>query len=145
MDIISSESGIYTLSFSKGELPDGRLTKKRVKDLICRALNVCRLPENSVAELYENGEKVLIFAHIPPTFYSFENFEAVITACTECRPTHSSLYFYDGAYILSVPFPIPVMEEFAQCFSAFSEYELFLKEHGTLISDDAVNFVKNTF
>ena len=145
MDIISSESGIYTISFSKDELPYGHITSNRIKDLLCRALNICRLPENSVAELYENSENILIFARIPPTFYSFADFEAVISACIECREIRASLYLYDNVYILSVPFPIPVIEEFANPASVSAEYELFLKEHGTLISDDAVNFVKNTF
>ncbi len=146
MDIISSKNGIYTLSFLKKELPVCHITLKYAKNLLCKALKIFTLPKNTVIELFENDDTILIFADIPPAFYAFDNFETVISACMDCTSCTSSLFHYDGKYILSVPFPIPVLNEFALQLNTSRSYDLFLKEHGVIIiPNDAVNFVKNTF
>ena len=147
MDIISSKNGRYTLSFLKEEHPAVcRITSEYAKALLCKALKICTLPNNTVIELFENGDNILLFADIPPAFYAFDDLETVISACMNCTSYTSSLFHYDGKYILSVPFPIPVLNEFAFQLNASRSYDLFLKEHGsTIISDNAVNFVKNTF
>lgn len=146
MDIAYIKSGVYILSAKKHEFDTHCLTEKDTVTALCSTLHLYSLPENTLIELYEGSDNIMIFAHIPPSYYSFDNFEDVVDACSECTADSSSLYFYDGKYILSVPLPNAFLDEFAAKIHSANGLSEFLNEHGKLLIDnDAVNFVKNTF
>ena len=134
------------LSAKRDEFDTYYITETQAKNAVCISLKLPFLPQSTVIELFEGDDSFIIFADVPPSFYVFESFEDVISACKSCTAENSSLYCYDEAYILSVSLPCPILEEFSHSADAGPYFDLFLKEHGkVLISNDAVNFVKNTF
>lgn len=144
MDITTNGGGNFILSASYSELKCSHITLEYTKKLISHVFNP--LPENTVIELYEGCDSALIFVRMPRIFYRFASFEDVISACKSCIADDSALYCYDEEYILSVAFPHTSFSEFSTPEPRGEHYELFLAEHGkTIISCDAVNFVKNIF
>ena len=146
MDITRTNSGTYILSAKKGEFNVQPITKESVKFIVSHALNLPSLPYDTEIELYEGSDDIVIFTHLPLSVYAFDNFEDVISACKESRTDISALYYYDDEYILSVPMPDAVLDEFSHRIDTNRNFDAFLNEHGKLIIPfDAVNFVKNTF
>ena len=146
MDIVYSKDGMYIITAEKYEFDENGLTSEHITDTLCSALNIYSLPSHTVAEIHENAENLMIFARIPPSFYIFETFEDVISACTYCSAENASLYYYDDEYILSVPLPNTILDEFSDRLEYSQNLTEFLSEHGKLLIEyDAVNFVKNTF
>ncbi len=146
MDIVYNKGGVYMLSAERREFNAYYIAEAEARRALCAVLHLYSLPDKTVIELFEGTDSVMIFARIPPSYYCFEDFEDVIAACGECHTENSSLYCYDGEYILSVSLPDTVLDEFAHKIDATNGFESFLKEHGKLLIDtDAVNFVKNTF
>ena len=146
MDITTKGYGGYLLCLSHEEQMRKCITYDDVQELIMSALKMRPIPAGTTVSLYEGCDSVLIFVQLPRTFYCFESFEEVISACKACIAENSALYYYDEEYILSVPFPCDILSEFSDPQYRREHYELFLKEHGrTIISSNAVNFVKNTF
>ena len=146
MNITHTGSGAYVFSAARQEFDTYCITKEQAKSAVLNALNLPFLPHNTVIELYEGGDELVIFAHSPTSFYAFENFEDVIAACENCTAESSALYCYDGEYILSVSLPDGILDEFAHRIDAPNSFDAYLNEYGKLlIAFDAVNFVKNTF
>ena len=146
MDIISAENGTYIISLPKDEITVYHITKEYVFNLISQVLNIFPLPPLTSAELHEGADSLLIFTVLPRTYYRFLSFEDVISACKYSKAQDSTLYSRNDEYILSVALPDICLSEFADTLPANSFTELHLKEHAkTVISEDAVKFVKNTF
>ena len=146
MDITHIRDGTFLLSVKNHELPSQHSHEEWVKALACDALDIDTLPFGTTIDFYHSDCDVLIFIAMPPSYYGFDNFEDVIAACKNCKAENSSLYYYDGEYILFVSLPDLYLSEFARNIPAGRHYLSFLKEHGkTIISGNAVNFVKNTF
>ena len=146
MDITRTNSGTYIISGKIGEFDTPPTTKESAALAVLRALNLPFLPFDTEMEIHEGRGDVVIFTHLPSSFYTFDNFEDVIAACKESRAESSALYYYDDEYILSVPFPDVILSEFSRKIDTNRNFDAFLSEHGKLIiAFDAVNFVKNTF
>ena len=146
MNITYISGGSYLLSAERHELPACYINEELAKALVCRYLRLDTLPHGTTLEMYESFKSILIFISLTPSYYGFDNFEDVISACKCCSAEDSALYYYDGEYILFVSFPNPHFSEFSRNIPAGPKYIFFLKEHGkTIIPFNAVNFVKNTF
>ncbi|MBQ8831055.1 MAG: adaptor protein MecA [Oscillospiraceae bacterium] len=146
MNIVYIRSGVYVLTAQRSEFDTYYIMEEHAKNALCSALHLYSLPKNTVIELFDGADSIIIFARIPPSYYIFEDFEDVIAACENCSAENAALYYYDGEYILSVSLPDTVLDEFAQKADAPYGFDGFLNEHGRLlIPSDAVNFVKNTF
>lgn len=160
MDILSVGPGAYIIYISGPEYNDmdsedeERFTREKTEKLVCHALGYESFHPPVKIELYEGRGEMLLFATIDSTFrlyYRFRKFEDVIGACKCCNGSPASeLYWYDGEYIMAVSIcTVGITAEFSEfgdqlCCGAL--YNLFLYEHGkTIICDDAVNFIKNTF
>ena len=156
MEIIETDKGAYMIRASckeLGEDPDGELCPEQLKRLVSRAIGERAEHMPLVIELYKGADELVIFARPDTerrTYFAFNDFEAVIAACADCKnPGPSAIYRYDGGFVLElsgVEEELLHFGEFGERISCGRLYGLFLKEHGqTVISEDAVNFVKNTF
>ncbi len=94
-------------------------------------------------ELYPGRHELLIFVRRnagEPEFYSFPDLEALLEALAALSPdAASSLFFYNGAYILAV-WPVegarvPALCEFGAPLPRPGAFLLHLREHGKIIRE----------
>ena len=156
MEIIETDNGAYMICASWEELGENALEKLRpeqIRGLVSRAIGEKTGHMPLVIELYKGAGELMIFARSDTehrTYFAFDDFETVIAACTDCKnPVPSALYRYDGSFVMELSGDgtgLWHFGEFGERIFCGRLYGLLLKEHGqTVISDDAVNFVKNTF
>ena len=156
MEIIETDRGTYVIRALPGELGEGAceaLRPEQIRGLVSRAIGKSAEHTPLVIELYRGAGELVIFARPDTehrTYFAFDDFEAVIAACADCKnPGPSALYRLDGRFVLELSGAEKELlhfGEFGERISRGRLYGMFLKEHGqTVISEDAVNFVKNTF
>lgn len=158
MDIQAIGSRAFTVYIPEAELASRHLIAKNmtardarsiVSSLIeCDALGAVNL------ELYPGRHEVLIFVSRSsgePEFFTFPDTEALVEAAgSGIGGIASTLFWYDGAYILAVwpsdNRPAWALREFAAPLDNPGAFLLHLREHGKLLCDgDALETLRAAF
>lgn len=158
MDIQAIGSRAFTVYIPESELRSRHLVAQNmtardarsiVSSLIeCDALGAVNL------ELYPGRHEVLIFVSRSsgePEFFTFPDVETLITAAgSGIGGIASTLFWYNGAYILAVwpseSRPAGALREFAAPLSNPGAFLLHLREHGKLLIDgDALDTLLAAF
>lgn len=158
MDVQVIGRSAFTVYIDGEELERRRLDPRSITALEARALVSSVIgcdPFGAVSlELYPGQHELLIFVRRSsgePEFFSFEDFEELLGAVNSCadEPT-SSLFYYDGRYILAVwgfdGQTGAAFSEFAESLAFPAGYLMHLREHGRTIAEgDAVHILRSCF
>ena len=139
------------------------VTEHDTEGIINSALVEIGMPRSETVylELFPGRDDLLMFVQLglgSPQFFSFDDFESLLAAVSECclssrssSVSQSSLIFQNGKYILVITpllheTPPDCLSEFGEKLSCAPEYMLHLKEHGkTIISVDAIGVLSRAF
>lgn len=158
MDIQAIGGGGFTVYIGEPELHRRHMepqsvTARDARELVRGVLDCCETGTVSL-ELYPGRHELLIFVRRSagePEFYSFPDLESLLEALAALETDlASSLFFYNGAYILAV-WPregarVPALGEFGTPLSVPGAFLLHLREHGkTLCEGDAAGALLRVF
>ncbi len=147
MDIQAIGSRAFTVYIGEPELQKRHIEPRSITVSAAKELvrGVLDCPDTGTVslELYPGRHELLIFVRRSagePEFYEFSDFEAVLRALSSLsRDTASSLFYYNGTYILAV-WPgegarIQALCEFGTAAARPGAYLLHLREHARVIAD----------
>lgn len=157
MDIQAIGGGGFTVYIGEPELHMRHLepqsvTVRDARELVRGVLDCCDTGAVSL-ELYPGRHELLIFvlrSAGEPEFYSFPDLESLLEALSALGPRASSLFFYNGSYILAVwsgdGARVPALCEFGAPLSRPGAFLLHLREHGRVIREtDAAETLLRAF
>ncbi len=158
MDIQAIGGGGFTVYIGEPELHRRHIepqsvTARDARELVRGVLDCCETGAVSL-ELYPGRHELLIFVRRSagePEFYSFPDLESLLEALAALgTDLASSLYYYDGAYILAV-WPqegarVPALCEFGAPLALSGAFLLHLREHGKVLGEgDAAETLLRAF
>ena len=157
MDIQAIGNRAFSVYIGESELVSrhlkpGSVTVSAARELVRDCIGGCGGAMS--LELYPGRHELLIFVRRcsdEPEFYSFADLEELLPALRQLPAgAVSSVYFYNGAYILAVWPPegsgIPALAEFGRPLSRSAAFLCHLREHGeTVCEGDAAETLTRVF
>lgn len=143
------------------ELSDLGLSPEKIgqheaNQLLRKALNEKSLKEWKAAEMevYPGKDSILLFVRrksTKPCYFSFSDFEALISACKLCKPLPSSLIQIESKYLLTVyPFegdnPPAILSEYGTQLDLSTCLAIHYEEQGQYIfMEKAIALIQKYF